>query len=101
MGSKPNTYYLAAICTASATAVCFALADRPIFSAGVAALALLATILRRKVIPKMDSLRAQTHVSGTGAAPAFRRIHIAVVLVNLAQLVLIVWGLIALSVQLR
>lgn len=94
-----NTYYLAAMSTASATAVSCALAGRLALAAGAAALALLATILRRKVIPKMDSLRAQFQVSGPSAIPAFRRIHVAAILINLAQLVLIVWSLIAASLQ--
>ena len=96
-----NTYYLAAMFTASATAVSYAFAGRLAFAAGAAALALLATILRRKVIPKMDSLRAQIQVSATSAIPAFRRIHVTAILVNLVQLVLIVWSLIAASLQSR
>jgi hypothetical protein len=96
-----NTYYLAATFTASATALSYAFAGRSVLAAGAAALALLATILRRKVIPKMDSLRAQIQVSGTSAIPAFRRMHVTAILVNLAQLVLIVWSLIAVSRSLR
>lgn len=94
-----NTYYLAAMFTASATAVSYAFAGRPIFAAGAAALALLDTVLRRKVIPKMDSLRAQIQVSETKAITQFRRIHVSAILVNLAQLVFIVWSLIAASRQ--
>src|SRR6185295_12149576 len=59
-----NTYYMAAMFIASAAAVSYAFAGRLGFAAGAAALALLATILRRKVIPKMDSLRNQIEVSG-------------------------------------
>jgi hypothetical protein len=95
-----NTYYRAAMFTASATAVSYAFAGRPVFAAGAAALALLATILRRKVIPKMDSLRAQIQAGGTNAVRGFRRMHVAAILINLAQLVLIVWTLIAFSMQL-
>lgn len=92
-----NTYYLAAMFTASATCVSYALAGKAAFAAGAAALALLAAILRRKVIPKMDALRAQIHASGTDAVPGFRRIHVTAIVVNLAQLVLIVWSLMAFS----
>jgi len=95
-----NTYYLVAMFTASATAVSYALAGRPVFAAGAAALALLATTLRRKVIAKMDSLRAQIQVSGTYAIQRFRRMHVTAILINLAQLVVIVWSLIAFSMQL-
>lgn len=92
-----NTYYLAAMVTAGATAVSLALAGRLALAAGSAALALLATLLRRKVIPTMDSLRDQFEASGASAIPAFRRMHVAAILANLAQLVLIVWSLIAAS----
>ena len=94
-----NTYYLAAIFTASAAAVSYVFAERLVFAAGAAALALLSTILRRKVIPKMDSLRAQIQVSGTDAIRGFRRTHVSAILINLVQLVLIVWSLIASSLQ--
>ena len=92
-----NTYYLAAIFTASATAASYALAGRAVLAAGAAALALLAALLRRKVIPKMDSLGAQIQVGGTNAIPGFRRIHVTAIFVNLVQLVVIVWSLIAVS----
>ncbi len=95
-----NTYYLAAMFTASATAVSYAFAGRTAFAAGAAALALLAIILRRKVIPKMDSLRAQIQVSETNAVRGFRRMRVTAILINLAQLVLIVSSLIAFSMQL-
>jgi hypothetical protein len=96
-----NTYYLAAMLTASATAVCYALAARPGYSAGAFALALLAYILRRTLIPKMDSLGAEIQLGTEDAVPGFRRMHVAAVTVNVAQLVLVVWSLITLSMQLR
>lgn len=96
-----NIYYLAAMFTASATAVSYAIAGWQILAAGAAALALLAALLRRKVIPKMDSLRAQMQVGETSAIPGFRRTHVAAILINLAQLVLIVWSLITVSLSLR
>jgi len=94
-----NTYYLAAMCTASATALSYAFAGRLVFAVGAAGLALSATLLRQKVIPKMDSLRDQIQVSGPDAIPGFRRLHVTAISVNLAQLALIVWGLIALSMH--
>jgi hypothetical protein len=94
-----NAYYLAALITASATAATYALAGRLAVAAGAAALAVLAAVLRRKVIPMMDSLRDQIQVSGRDSIMAFRRIHVAAILLNLAQLVLIVWTLIAVSRQ--
>jgi hypothetical protein len=96
-----NTYYLAATFTASATAVSYLLAGRPVIAAGAVALAVLAIVMRRKVIPKMDSLRAQIQGGAIVSIPAFRRLHVAAILVNLVQLVLIVWSLIAASLQSR
>jgi hypothetical protein len=56
---------------------------------------------RRKIIPAMDSFRAQIQDSEASAIQTFRRIHIAAVVVNLAQLVANVWSLIAVSMSLR
>lgn len=92
-----DTYYLAAMFTAAATAASCALAGRLALAAGAAALALLAALLRRKIIPTMDSLRARFEIDGLRAIPAFRRMHVAAITANLAQLALIVWSLIAAS----
>ncbi len=94
-----NTYYLAAMFTAGATAVSYAFAGRSVFAAGAAAIALLAALLRRRVIPKMDSLQARIHTIGVDAVPEFRRLHAIAIAINLAQLVVIVWSLLFLSVQ--
>jgi hypothetical protein len=96
-----DTYYLAAMVTAGFTAVSYALAGRPLLAAGAAALALLAHTLRRKFLPRMDALRAQIQARGDMAVHQFRRMHLAAILVNAAQLVLIVASLIALSIQMR
>jgi len=95
------TYYRLAIFTASATAVSYALAGRPTFAAEAAALALLAVALRRKVIAKMDAVRAQMQADATGAIRAFRQLHVLAISINLVQLVLIVWTLIAVSMAQR
>lgn len=94
-----NTYYLAAMFTAGAAAVSYAFAGIAAFAVEAAALALLAVILRRKIIAKMDSLQDHIQVSGEGAIPRFRRTHLFAILVNLAQLVLIVCSLIVFSLQ--
>jgi hypothetical protein len=96
-----NINYLATISTASATAASYALAGKLIFAGGAAVLAILAVVLRRTVLPKMDSLRAQIQVSERDVIAAFRRMHVVAILINLTQLVLVVWGLIALSLQLK
>ncbi len=96
-----NTYYWAAIFTAGATAVSYALAGRPVFGAGGAVVALLAYGLRRLVIPRMDLLREQMRVNETAAIPGFRRIHVTAIVANLVQLVVIVWCLVAVSIQMK
>ncbi len=94
-----NTYYVAAQCTASATAVSYALAGRSAFALGAAGLAMMAWALRRKIIPTMDAYQSQIQRLGTDAIPGFRRIHLTAIAINLAQLVLIVWSLTALSTK--
>ena len=45
----------------------------------------------------MDLLRAQIQADHTGAIPEFRRTHLTAILINLVQLVVIVWSLTTLS----
>jgi hypothetical protein len=93
-----NTYYIAAMFVASAAAVSYAFAGKLFYAAGAAVLALLATFLRWRVIPQMDALRAQIQLSAADAIRHFRRTHMSAIAINLAQLVLIVWSLLAVSV---
>jgi hypothetical protein len=90
-----NLYYVAAIATASATSVCFALAGRPALAAGAAALAMLALALRKKMIPKMDALGTQIQSNYTDAIPGFRKTHVTAIAINVVQLVAIMWALVA------
>jgi hypothetical protein len=92
-----NIYYIAAFVTAIATSISFAFAGHPGLAAGAAALALIAIALRKKVIPHMDSLGAQIQSNYMDAIPGFRRTHITAILINIAQLVAIVWSLTTLS----
>ena len=88
-----NIYYVAAVATASATSISFAFAGRLALASGAAALALLAAVLRKKVIPKMDALGAQIQSNYMDAIPGFRRTHITAIAINVLQLVAIVWSL--------
>jgi len=92
-----NLYYRAAFATAMATAISFAFAGRAGHAAGAAALALLSVVLRSKVIPKMDALGAQIQTDYMEAIPGFRRTHVTAIVINVAQLVAIVWSLVALG----
>lgn len=88
-----STYYLAAMVTATATAVSYAIAGRPAFATGAVALVMLAATLRRTVIAKMDALQSRIQSGNAEAISSFRRTHITAILINLAQLVVIVWSL--------
>ncbi|HZF82494.1 MAG TPA: hypothetical protein VE084_03290 [Burkholderiaceae bacterium] len=92
-----NVYYRAAFITASATALSYAIAGHPGVACGAAALALVALLLRRRVIPSMDALGSRIQGDFMDAIPGFRKLHVWAILINIAQLVAIVWSLIALS----
>jgi len=94
-----NTYYVAAMYAAGATALSYAIAGRFVFAAGAAGLAATAVVLRRAVMEKMDALRVELQAEDAGAIAAFRRTHVAAILANLAQLALIVRSLVALPLQ--
>lgn len=96
-----NVYYRIALFTASATAVSYALAGRLAYAGGAAALAGLAMVLRRRVLGKMAALGEQIQSGDTPAIATFRRVHLMAILINLAQLVAIVWTLIAVSMAMR
>ena len=90
-----NLYYVAAVVTASATSISYAFAGRPALAAGAAVLALLAVLLRKRVIPKMDALGTQIQSNDMDAIPGFRKTHITAIAINVVQLVAIVWSLTA------
>ncbi len=92
-----NIYYVATLITATATSISYAFAGRPALATGAAALALMAVILRKKVIPTMDSLGAQIQSNGMDAIPGFRKTHLTAILINIVQFAAIVWSLTALS----
>ena len=92
-----NVYYRTAFVTASGTALSYAIAGHPGVACGAAALALVALLLRRRVIPSMDALGSRIQGDFMDAIPGFRRLHLWAILINIAQLVAIVWSLIALS----
>jgi len=92
-----NLYYRAACITASATAISFAFAGRLGLAAGAAGLAAMDIVLRQQVIPRMDALGAQMQSNYMDAIPGFRKTHITAILINIVQLAVIVWTLIAFS----
>jgi hypothetical protein len=90
-----NIYYNAAMVTATGTAISYALAGRTSLALGAAGLAVLAWVLRGQVIPKMDALGAQIQGNVMEAIPGFRKTHVIAIAINIVQLVVVVWSLIA------
>jgi hypothetical protein len=92
-----DIYYKAALFAAAGASISYALWGRAPFAAGTAAIAILAIQLRRKILPSMEHLSAKIQANDTQAVQAFRRTHSAALLVNLAQLVALVWGVTKIS----
>ena len=88
-----TTYYRLAWVTATATAVSYALAGRLGMALGAAGIVLLTLLLRAKFIPQMDRLAGQIRGNDLLAIPAFRQIHKAAILINVAQLLAILVSL--------
>lgn len=88
-----NVYYLAVMLTAGAAALGYAWTAKPAFALGMACIATLAFALRRwLVIPRMDVLRDLIPASDT-AIVRFRRLHIAGMMLNVAELATVAWAL--------
>jgi len=88
-----NVYYVAVILTASAAALSYAWSGKPPFALGMAFIAALAFALRRWIIiPRMDILRHTIPAADTSIF-RFRRLHIAGMMLNVAQLCTVAWAL--------
>ena len=92
----PNRGHAAAFSTAAATSVSYAFAGRLAVAAGAAGLAVVAVALRRKIIPMMEALGQQIQ-QDLNAIPGFRKVHLTAILINIVQMAVIVWSLIAAS----
>jgi hypothetical protein len=92
-----NVYYKAAFWTAAGAFISFALWGRFGFAAGAAGLAVVVTLLRRSLLPAMQELGARIEANDAEAIRHFRRVHATALLVNVAQLVVLVWGTLQLS----
>jgi hypothetical protein len=87
------TYYRIAFVAATGTAASYALAARPAFATGAAAIALLTAMLRLRFIPRMDQLGVQIQGNDAMAIPAFRNIHKSAIAINVTQLFAILGSL--------
>lgn len=90
-------YYKAALFAAAGATLSYALWGRIFFALGTAAIAALALALRRRVIPAMAHIAAQIQAEDKQAVATFRRVHVTALLINLAQLVALVWGVTRIS----
>lgn len=92
-----NTYYQAAFVTSVGASLSFAGLGRLGFAAGAAGLAVTVVLLRRKLIPTLAQLGAQIQTSEPSAVRRFRRLHSVALLINLLQLIVLVWALLRFS----
>ena len=97
IGGFFRVYYSAAFWAALGACLSYALWGRIALAVGAAAVALIATLLRRHFLPLMLRLGAQIEAREGGAIQRFRRLHAIALLINLALLALLVWGTIQLS----
>lgn len=95
-----RVYYRAAFCTSLGAMVSYALWGRFVFAAGAAGIAVLSVVLARYLIGAMQNIGDAIETSGTAAIARFRQVHTAALSINLAQLVVVVWGVLQLSRQL-
>lgn len=92
-----DVYYKTALTAACGACISYALWGKLPFSLGTGAVALVVFAIRRRVLPAMERLGARLHDSDAAALSGFRRVHLAALAANLAQLVFLVWGLTQLS----
>jgi hypothetical protein len=92
-----NFYYKAAFWTAVGACASFALWGRFGFALGAAALAGVAILLRRSLVPAMHQLATRIEANDATAIRHFRRVHATALFINLVQLAVVVWGILQLS----
>lgn len=92
-----NIYYRAAFLAATGAAVSYALWGRTPFAMGAAIVVVVIAALRKNLIPAMERLGARIQSSDPRAIESFRKVHSAALLVNLTQLVVLVWGITKIS----
>jgi hypothetical protein len=92
-----DVYYKVAFWAATGAAVSYALWGRVAFAVGAVAIAILVKVLRRHFLDAMEAVGARIEGSDTEPVRHFRRMHGAALLINVALLVVLVWGTILLS----
>jgi len=93
-----EVYYSAALVGSLGSTASYALWGKPWLAIGSAAIASVVLFLRRIILPAMERLSARIQLSDTGAISGFRKVHATALLINLVQLVLVVWGVLQINV---
>lgn len=91
-------YCFAALIGALGASASYAIWGRPMFALGAAAIASAVLMFRRTIIPAMARMGASIQANDPGAIADFRKIHATALLVNLIQLIVLVWGVLQISV---
>lgn len=92
-----EVYCMAALVAAVGASVSYALCGFLWFTLGTALIALVVFVFRRTIIPGMEKLADNIQRSDPQAIRAFRLTHAGALLINLTQLVALVWGVLQLS----
>lgn len=92
-----DAYYRLAFWAAIGAAVSYAAWGRVAFAVGAALIALVVGVLRKHFLQSMEEIGTQIDGSDTPPLRRFRRMHGVALLINLALLVVLVWGTIRLS----
>lgn len=90
-------YYRGAFITALGASISYAFCGRPAFALGTAAVAGLVVVLRAKLSAAMAQLDEQIQNGQALAIRRFRQVHSAALAMNLAQLIVLVWGVTQIS----
>lgn len=92
-----EVYYKAVFWAAVGACASYALWGRFILAVGAAGIAAFAALLRTRFLPVMEQLGAKIEANDAHALRRFRQMHVTALLINVALLVVLVWGTIELS----
>lgn len=88
-----HIYYTLVVLVASVGAMGQAWVGRTTHALAMAGVAAFVFGLRRWIIPRMDALRVTIPQGDAAAVSRFRQLHVAGIALNMAQLVVVVWGI--------
>ena len=91
-----EVYCTTALVAAAGASISYAFSGLFAFMLGTAAIALVVTAFKKTIIPGMQRFADSIEDDDANAIRAFRLTHAAALLINLAQLVVLVWGVLKL-----